>query len=388
MECNTEAGFIFDVGSLYERFQGLADSRDARGLRYRLEIVLTLAVLSKLCGEDRPSGMAEWAEHRTGLLVGALGLERNSMPHHSTYRRIFEDVVDADELDEMVGEYLAGNSNFGRQVVLAIDGKFLKGTVADDKKGLHLLAAYLPDEGIVLMQMPVKNHENEIPVAPKLLSCLDLREKVVIGDAMHTQRAVSLQIAVSGGDYIWFAKGNQSSMEDDIRLWFGPDAEPIPGMSYPPKDFEYATTADKGHGRIEKRTITVSSQLKDFFDWPYLEQVFKLERRFTNTKSGEIQEHIVYGFTSLSRDTASPIKLLKMIRSYWRIENSLHYRRDVSLLEDRTRITKGQAGRVLASINNLVLGIFAKQDQFRYLPSARRYFDANPVDALALITRL
>lgn len=388
MECNTGAGFIFDIGSLYEHFQQLRDSRDARGLRYPLEIVLTLAVMSKLCGEDRPSGIAEWAEHRAALLVEALGLGRDSMPHHSTYRRIFENVVDANELDQMVGEYLAGKKNFGRQVVLAIDGKFLKGTVMDDKKGLHLLAAYLPDEGIVLMQMPVESFENEIPVAPKLLECIDLREKVVIGDAMHTQRAVSLQIVVSGGDYIWFAKGNQSGMEDDIRLWFEPDPEPIPGMSYPPKDFETATTINKGHGRIEKRTITVSSQLNDFFDWPYLEQVFKLERCFTSTKTGKTQEHIVYGFTSLSREVVSPTKLLEMVRSYWRIENSLHYRRDVSLLEDRTRMTKGQTGHVMACINNLVLGIFARLDKYRYIPSARRFFNAHPLEALALITRL
>ncbi len=388
MECNTEAGFIFDIGSLYEHFRELKDSRDVRGLRYSLEDVLTLAVTGKLCGEDRPSGIAEWAQHRAALLVEALGLERSSMPHHSTYRRIFEDVVDASELDQMVGKYLAGEKSFGQQVVLAIDGKFLKGTVTNGKRGLHLLAAYLPDEGIVLMQMPVENYENEIPVAPKLLNCLDLRDKVVIGDAMHTQRDVSLQIVVSGGDYIWFAKGNQRETEADIRLWFGPDVEPIPGMSYPPKDFETASTVNKGHGRIEKRTITVSSQLKDFFDWPYLEQVFKLERRFIRTKTGEVQEHIVYGFTSLSREAVSPEKLLDMVRSYWRIENSLHYRRDVSLLEDRTRLTKGQAGHVMASINNLVLGIFAKQQRYRYFPAARRFFNAHPLEALALITRL
>ena len=388
MECNTEVGLVIDIGSLYERFQRLTDRRDARGLRYPLEMVLTLVVLGKLCGEDRPSGIAEWAAHRARLLVEALELGRESMPHHSTYRRIFEEVIDANELDEMVGAYLASNPKVGRQVVLAIDGKVLRGSVADDQKGMHLLAAYLPHEGIVLMQMPVDSHENEIPVAPKLLKCLDLREKVVIGDALHTQRAVSLQIVVSGGDYVWFAKGNQPGMEEDIRLWFGPDPEPIPGMSYPPKDFETASTTNKGHGRIEKRTITVSSQLKDFFDWPYLEQVFQLERRFTDLKTGATQTHIVYGFTSLSRKVISPARLLQLIRSYWRIENSLHYRRDVSLLEDHTRITKRQAARVLASINNLVLGIFARQDQFQYLPSARRYFDAHPLEALALITRL
>jgi len=386
MECNTKKGIVFDLGGLYAEFQRLTDKRKARGIRYPLEVVLILAVLAKLCGEDRPSGIAEWAQHRASLLAEALGLKRKSMPHHSTYRRIFEQVVDAEEFDRLVGEYLAGRKHLGRQVVVAIDGKVLRGTLAEDQSGTRLLAAYLPQEGIVLMQMPVENYENEIPVAPKLLKSLDLRDKVVIGDALHTQRAVSAQIVASGGDYIWFAKGNQPEMEQDIRLWFEPDPEPIPGMSYPPKDFEYATTLSKGHGRIEMRILTVSSQLKDFLHWPYLEQVFKLERHFTYIKTGEIRQHVVYGFTSLSREEASPAQLLAMLRSYWKIENGLHYRRDVSLLEDRTRMTGKQAGRIMAAINNLVLGIFAQQSTFRYLPSARRYFNAHPLHALALIT--
>jgi predicted transposase YbfD/YdcC len=68
---------------------------------------------------------------------------------------------------------------------------------------LHLLAAYLPGEGIVLMQMIVeKDKENEIVAAPKLLECLDLRNKVVTGDAMQTQRKLSIQIVASGGDFV------------------------------------------------------------------------------------------------------------------------------------------------------------------------------------------
>lgn len=59
---------------------------------------------------------------------------------------------------------------------------------SEDPFGLYLLAAYVPGEGIVLMRMEVeKDKENEIIVAPKLLQCLDLRGKVVTGDAMHTQ---------------------------------------------------------------------------------------------------------------------------------------------------------------------------------------------------------
>ena len=77
-----------------------------------------------------------------------------------------------------------------------------------------------------------------------------------------------------------------------------------------------------------------------------------------------------------------------MTRSYWRIENCLHYRRDVTLQEDRTRLTQGHAGQCMACLNNLVLGILDQQGDFPYVPAARRYFAAHPHEALALIARL
>jgi predicted transposase YbfD/YdcC len=388
MESNTEAGQVIDVGSLYTELSKLTDHRDARGIRYQLVDIIAFMLIAKLSGEDRPSGIAEWVMHRIDLLTTALQIERKSAPHHSTYRRILKDVIAVSEFEQVIAGYLTGKRHFGRQVVVAIDGKVMRGTVCDGQAGLHLLAAYLPEEGLVLMEMQVESHENEIPVAPKLLQCIDLRGKVVIGDAIHTQRNVSVQIVAAGGDYIWFAKGNQPQIEADIRLWFEPDVQMIPGMGCPPKDFETATTLNKGHGRIEKRTLPVSSQLNDFLDWPDLDQVFQLERTFTEVTSGETNSHIVYGFTSLARDQVSPARLLEMIRSYWRIENSLHYRRDVTFLEDATRFTHKNAAQVMACINNLILGLLSRCQRFRFVPSARRFFDAHPLDALALITRL
>jgi predicted transposase YbfD/YdcC len=139
---------------------------------------------------------------------------------------------------------------------------------------------------------------------------------------------------------------------------------------------------------LETRTITVSSQLKDFLEWPYLEQVFKLERRSVSHKTGEIHEQIVFGFTSLSREEISPLKLLEMTRSYWGIENGLHYRRDVTLREDYTRLTKGRAGQTMACLNNLILGILLSKKKCRTIPTARRYFSAHPAEALDLFMRL
>lgn len=62
METNTEAGRVFNLGSLYASFGGLCDRRKAKGKRYRLETILTLLVLAKLCEADTPSGVAEWAK--------------------------------------------------------------------------------------------------------------------------------------------------------------------------------------------------------------------------------------------------------------------------------------------------------------------------------------
>jgi predicted transposase YbfD/YdcC len=387
MKCNTSEEQVFDVGSLYAKLRELSDRRKPKGLRYRLETILVVMLLAKICGEDNPSGIAEWAKHRTELLCEVLKLERTTMPHHSTYRRILE-VICVEELEHMLSEVWSAKRFFGKQVLLAIDGKVLRGTLDEEQNGVYLLAAYLPAEGLVLMEVEVAGKGSEIPAAPKLLKSIDLREKVVMGDALHTQREVSLQIVEAGGDYLWLAKGNQPQIEDDIRLWFDPDPTPIPGQSYVPKDFETARTVNKGHGRIEQRTLIVSSQLRDFLDWPYLEQVFQLKRKSTFLKTGEVQQQVVYGFTSLSRDKIAPPQLLELIRSYWGIENGLHYRRDVTLHEDKTRMTKRNAGRVMACLNNLVLGLLIGKLKFRYLPSARRYFAAFPSQAFALLTRL
>ena len=127
--------------------------------------------------------------------------------------------------------------------------------------------------------------------------------------------------------------------------------------------------------------------LRDYVDWPYLEQAFKLERRFTHLKSGKIHQDVVYGITSLPKEKADPKRLLGIVRSLWGIENGLHYRRDVTLKEDATRLTKGKAGHNMATLNNLLLGMLAHKG-YNNVASARRRFDADPMAAFALISVL
>lgn len=379
------SGVVFSLDGLYAFLLKLSDRRKRRGIRYNLATVLVLLILAKLCGQDKPYGIAEWVRNRSEFLVEALQLKRSCLPHHSTYRRILDTGLDGEELEQLISEFLTHLPQVGQSVVIALDGKTLRGTItAEDPFGLHLLAAYLPGEGVVLMQMVVeKDKENEIVVAPKLLQCLDLRDKVVVADAMHAQRNLSAQIVAAGGDYLWIVKDNQPMTRQAIEQLFAPEKS-VPGLGCPPMDFQQAKTVNKGHGRLEERTITVSSLLEDYLDWPEVAQVFKLERRFINLSTGEVDQEVRYGLTSLSRQKASPKRLLDIVRSEWGIENGLHYRRDVTFQEDATRMTRKSVGRAMAAINNLVSSLLAIQG-FHNFAQARRLYDARPQQALATI---
>ena len=381
-----ETGFVVDVGSMYAYYESLEDQRDPRGLRYSLPVALTMITLAKLGGEDQPRGMAGWLKHRRDMLVVALQLPRDSTPHHTTISRILGRAVPVDPFERAMGDFFTRQSEGGQEVVLAIDGKTLRGTIeSGETHGLHLLAAYLPGEGVVLMQMEVDRKENEIVAAPRVLKCLDLRGKVVIGDALHTQRGLSVQVVDAGGDYIWTVKDNHPRLRDDIQTLFEPESC-VPGFSPSHKDFCTATTLNKGHGRIERRTITVSSLLKEYLDWPGIDQVFKLERCFKHVKNGKVSQETIYGITSLSSKKADPAKLLSFSRDYWGIENGLHYRRDVTFKEDRCRLRTGHAARVMAILNNLVVGLILRQG-VKNVPDARRKYCACPLEALDLIVR-
>jgi len=377
-------GIVFDVDSLYAEFERLVDRRDRRGKRYALGTVLLLIVLAKMCGEDKPYGIAQWVSARSEELRRVLGVRRRRLPSLNTYRRVLQSAVDARELHRVVRRFLCRKVKRQERMLVTIDGKTLRGTLSPKAgQGVHVLAAYLPTEGVVLMQVAVADKGNELSAAPRLLRSLDLRGHVLMGDAMFTQRELSRQVLQVGGDYIWLAKENQKHLQDAIAQLFAP-IHRSPGWGVPPNDFQRATMYDKGHGRLEERTLTSSALLNDYLDWPGVAQVFKLERYRTNLRTGICTTQIVYGLTSLKRSQASAAQLLSFVRNYWRIENSLFHRRDATLREDATHTTAPRLAQALSAINNLVISL-ALRNGWRCLPEARRHFDAHPAIALSLL---
>ena len=372
---------LFDVGSLMAHLERLIDPRQARGVRYSLVHLLTFLILAKLGGEDGMKGMSEWVKLRGEGLVRLLDLKRTDLPHQTTYERLLEN-LDIEEFERVVGDFFT--QQVAINMTITLDGKVLRGTIAEgETQGVHLLAAYMPEQGVVLMQVEVESKANEIVAAPKLLEALDLRDCVVTGDAMFTQRDLCEQIVLGGGDYLFPVKANQAKLLQAIAEIFVP-APLTAGHSRHHLPESYVETLSSGHGRIEHRYLTLSSQLNDYLDWPHLGQVFRLQRVVQRQKTGRVTYQVVFGITSLSAEDCSPERLMKLIRQHWHIENRLHYVRDVTFHEDDCRIREPKRQRLLASLNNLVIGLI-RQCDFDYIPEARRFFSLNYAQALQLL---
>lgn len=116
-----------------------------------------------------------------------------------------------------------------------------------------------------------------------------------------------------------------------------------------------ARSVSKGHGRLEVRTLRVTTVLTKQQEWAGLKQGFEVTRE--RTEKGKKTVEVVYGITSLSRKRADAERLLELNREHWGIENGSHYRRDVTLGEDQSRIRKGTAPQVMAALRSAVIHI-------------------------------
>lgn len=380
-----ENGLVFDIESLYDYLLKVEDTRKAKGKRYTLISLLILMLLAKLGGEDKPSGMAEWIEHRKELWVQYEVLAQPKTASHMTYRRILENVICPEEFEKLVQAYHRHRLKSEQDMVISIDGKSMRGTIPyGEQRGVHLLAAYVPGQGLVLAQAEVDRKENEIVVAPKIMSQLVLDGAIIITDAMHTQKTFSNQVVEAGADFVWTVKDNQSRTRWAIEKLFVHEVCNQQKGAPLSKDIQMAVKVNKQRGRIEQRTLLASTQLNEYLEWPHVAQVFRIERVVYHAHHLGMTRQIEYGLTSISSERANPDKLLAFFREYWKIESGLHYRRDVTLREDETRFTDGKAAHNMAILNNLAIGLCLSNGRSN-LASARRYFNAYPKAALDML---
>ena len=211
-------------------------------------------------------------------------------------------------------------------------------------------------------------------VASSLLAELDLREKVVTGDALYAQRELSRRVLEQGGDYFWALKDNQPGVKEAVSLLF----------EQPPWGERFGEACQEGrHGdRWERRRLWTSAALNEYLDWPGLGQVCCVER--TRRRKGKESVERAYAITSLPPERADAARLLEIWRGHWGIENQVHWVRDVVFGEDQSQVRSGSAPQLLAALRNLVLGLL-RLSGVKNITAALRHYGWKPWETLTLI---
>jgi len=360
---------------LSSSFEKLTDTRMKRGIRYHFKPLVILLFLSKLGGADTPAEIADWVSFRFSQLKSLLKLDWKRAPHEVTWKRFFDQVLRASELETVFGEFLSRLSAAEAEL-LNLDGKCLCSTIEEQStRGLHLLALQESEQNLTVEQTALQAGENEISAAKRLLKKAVLKNKIVSGDAIFAQQELAQTVVTRGGEYLWKLRANQGTIYAQARAHF---------ESLTDRYLARASSLEKGHGRIEEREIVSSFRLAGSLEFPSLEQIFKITRRSEQIKSGRQTEQTIYGITSLPVEKYDAAELLKLTRRHWSIENGLHYRRDGTFKEDKVRKKSSNGGQVMAALNNLAIGVLRKAG-WENLAKARRYYGVHIAEGLALI---
>jgi len=362
---------------LLDALAQVPDPRDPRGIRYPLAPVLAIAVCAMLAGARSYAAVAEWAADAPPRLRARLGLP-GAVPDLATIWRVLT-AVDPAALDRAVGAWargrLAARRRPGRRIVLAVDGKTVRGARPRDGAGAapHLLACLDHRTAVVIAQVAVDGKTNEIPMFSVLLGQAgDLTGALITADALHAQREHATWLHERGAHYLVTVKGNQPGLLRQLR-------------SLPWNDVRTGHVSEgRGHGRIEKRIVKVVT-VRAGLAFPHAAQAIQVTRKTRRPGSRKWRAETSYAITSLPAGQAKPAQLAAWLRGHWKIENQLHWVRDVTLGEDASTARTGTGPHVMAALRNLAISILRLAGHVS-IAAALRHAGRDPARAFRLLT--
>jgi len=182
--------------SLMEAMRRVPDVRQRRGRRYELAQVLALAVCAVACGARSLYAIAQFGRDHQKLVCRVLGIERGETPCVATLHRVFRG-LDVRAFERVLGEWLRARG-LKEGEAIALDGKTLRGIHGEELPGVHLVAAFAHQSGIVLAEEAAPGKGQELAAVEAVLAHLDVEGHVVTGDALLAQRDVCEAIVKKG----------------------------------------------------------------------------------------------------------------------------------------------------------------------------------------------
>lgn len=355
----------------------LPDPRSPKGRRYPWTGLLLLVTLGLLSGANTQRALARFAQNLRRPWLRRLGLRRP--PSQPTLHRLLRR-LDVDQLQAALSAWLREAQAPRGQAPdppapdpldsIAVDGKTLRGARRSGAPDVHLLSACATRRGLVIDQLAVPDTTTELGVVDRLLGRLALGGRTVTFDALFTQWAVAETVGRAGGAYLMPVKENQHALRHDIA-W---------ALARRERCTDSAERVRSSHGRVERRTLWVApagAARGGVLGWPYARQLLELSRRVVVKRTGQVREETVYAVTSLTREQADAGALLWLWQQHWRIENGVHWVRDVVFGEDRATTRTGHAPQAFATFRNLALSCI-RLWRGPAITASREYYATHP----------
>lgn len=345
---------------LNEIFMTVPDHRVTGRCTYALTDLLTIALLTYVCGGEDYVDMSSFARIRARDFDLLTYTDKSPSP--DTFERLMS-AVEPSEIERCLIQY-------GRQFLdslaekqVVIDGKKLRGTSpkARGTKGDYLMNAYVSENHIMIGQLQLKDKENEIVAIPQLIEKLDIEEAVVSIDAIGTQVNIAQDILDKKAHYFLAVKENQGALNEAITDAFRYN-----------KPLDTASQMEADHGRIETRDCRILdvSAIEDkevSARWPGLKTL--VEIKSTVDYADRTAETIRYYISDENFPKAAYFNMLA--RGHWSIENQLHWNLDVTFKEDASRARKGYAAQNLSAIRKLAMQIIKGHNDKRSIRKRR-----------------
>lgn len=332
---------------LNEIFMTVPDHRVTGRCTYNLADLLTIALLTYVCGGEDYVDMSEFA-HLRARDFGLLKDNPHQSPSPDTFERLMSAVA-PEEIERCLIEYGQRFLNTLREKQVVIDGKKLRGTSPRLRgtEGDYLMNAFVSENHIMVGQLPLRDKENEIVAIPKLLDKLDVEEAVVSIDAIGTQVNIAQAILDKKGHYFLAVKDNQGALKEAVEDAFKYN-----------KPLDCASQMEADHGRIETRDARILdvSAIEDMGvvkRWPGLKTLVEIK---STVDYGDRTATTVRLYIS-DEDFPKAAYFNMLARGHWSIENQLHWNLDVTFKEDACRARKGYAARNLSAIRKLAMQI-------------------------------
>ncbi len=345
---------------LIQEVKQIKDDRKSRGQRYRLYNLLAIIILSVLAGADDYVAISEYCKSKKDFLLKHNLIDGRHYPSHDLIRLVLQNLnkeqfakllanwlrraVDLQELSITDSEGLPSK-------MIHVDGKSLRASRNGNqhsRSALQIVTAYCSNDSISIGQSIIDKKSCEKTAIPKLLKMIDIKGTLITIDAIASFKQNAKLIINLEADYLLALKKNNKHLFLEIESFF--------------THFEHTSLIvdifqreEKAHGRTEKRTCRIISDLRffpDLEDWKGIQSIICIESQRTLNGKTSIEKR--YYLSSLKPNAKV---LAQAIRKHWTVENELHWSLDVAFNEDRCRIKHKQAAANFAAIRRFALAL-------------------------------